>query len=200
MITENDVISCPLTPTQIKECIKTSLNLMENIIDRADLHERSTLERFFDILMGEISEQSVIAWLNKQGKHAVSAVDKISSNPDLGHDIILHNSQGEERQCSVKSSVSVKKDSVVSILSVFNLASKSSEIRDVNIQCVFWLSPDSTPRINVLSEKNFAIVGWEGINTLKEIHTKQYRGESREVVQVPLKDLRPMSELLQYLS
>ena len=87
MIEEKDIISFKFTNNQIKECIEIANNLTDSVVDRKDLHNRDYLERFLDILMGEIAEKLVISWLQQNKKFVKSAVDKTSGKPDLGHDI-----------------------------------------------------------------------------------------------------------------
>ena len=108
----SDVIKSVLTDEEIQECIGTAQILLKSMQDRGDLHARGVLERYIDIVMGEIAEQSVIRWIQGQGKFAESAVDKTSGKPDAGHDIIFHSRDGREISCSVKSSLSVHYDNV----------------------------------------------------------------------------------------
>ena len=77
-----------LDPSEVLACVETAQLLCRSICDRPDLHERGMLERFHDVLMGEVAEQSVIKWLRSQGVPAESAVDKASEQPDSGHDIL----------------------------------------------------------------------------------------------------------------
>lgn len=57
MITPSDTILYKLFDAQIKECIQNAFYLTDFITDRSDLHSRSFLEKFMDVLLGEISER-----------------------------------------------------------------------------------------------------------------------------------------------
>lgn len=200
MVKKSDTVICDLSNDEIKECILTSLKLIDSIVDREDLHERSYLERFIDLVLGEISEKIVIKWIQQNGKYAESAVDKQSQKPDMGHDIWLKDRKGVKIRCSVKSSLSALKSDINEILCQFKIASKKSEIRDVNVQVYFWLKIHSNPRTTVPSNTNVAIIGWAGRNDIKNCSENAYATEQRREVQLNLKNLRPMKELLQYIT
>ena len=86
------------------------------------------------------------------------------------------------------------------ILSTFKLASTKNELREINVQVYFWLEIHSNPRTTVPSDTNVAIIGWAGINDLDKIPEKKYETEQRPRIEIPLKDLRTMNELLNYIS
>lgn len=195
-INARDVIGPVLTDDEIKECIDTARKLLNSIEDRADLHSRSCLERFNDILMGEIAERSVIKWIQMHGRFAESAVDKNSGQPDEGHDIILHSKIGYEITCSVKSSLSVLKSKMEDILETFHLSTKKSEIRGINIQVYFWLDLNGKTRVSTPSNLNMAIIGWCGRKDLEGKGESKYAKENRPVMNGHLKDLYPMQSLL----
>lgn len=200
MITPSDPILYKLSDAQIKECMDNAFHLTDFITDRSDLHSRSYLEKFMDVLMGEISERMVIEWLHSHGKYAESAVDKRSDHPDLGHDIWIKNIKGEKSKCSVKSSISGLKSEMKDIISTFSPAFKADEIRDVNIQVYFWLRLYEKPRISVPSENNAAIIGWMSSRALQNCGEQLYPTERRPKLNLLLKQMQPMNELLQYLS
>lgn len=200
MVNKNDTVICNLSNNEIKECILTSLKLIDSVVDRNDLHKRSYLERFIDLVLGEISEKTVIKWIQQNGKYAESAVDKQAQKPDVGHDIWLKDKNGVKIKCSVKSSISALKSDMNEILCQFKIASKKSEIRDVNVQVYFWLEIYNNPRITVPSDTNVAIIGWAGRNDVKNYSENAYATEQRKEIQVNLKDLRPMKELLNYIT
>ncbi len=192
------VIKVKMNDDELKKCIETAEFLCESVVDRKDLHKRDYLERFIDLLMGEISEQSVIKWFHDNGKFAKSAVDKKSRKPDMGHDIILKTKDNKEILCSVKSSLSVFKSDMQQILDTFTIATKKSEVRQVNIQVYYWLSPISTPRVCVPNHENMAIIGWVGENDIKSFGT--YSTEERESPdQIKLRQIRSMESLLKYI-
>lgn len=177
---------------EIASALEDSIFLTDTIMDRKDLHDRGYLERFIDIAMGEIAEKSVLAYLRDDlGLKAESAVDKRSGHADLGYDIIIE----DELRCSVKSSLSIFKSNMTDILAGFNLATKRSEVVDVNVQVYFWLDPNGHPRSSVPSELNMAIIGWAGAKDLYGADYDSYVGETREAASMRLIDLRPMSEL-----
>lgn len=197
-LTVDKVIKEKMTDGEIEQCIKTAEFLCETVVDRKDLHERDYLERYIDILMGEIAEQSVIKWFHDHDKYAKSAVDKTSGKPDLGHDIILKSRNNKEILCSVKSSLSVFKSDMQDILDTFTIATKKSEIRQVNIQVYYWLSPKTNPRVCVPNHENMAIIGWVANNDIQSFGT--YSTEGRESpAQVKLRQIRSMESLLQYI-
>ena len=198
-ITAADAVGPILTDDEIQECIATSQILLKSVQDRGDLHSRGFLERFIDILMGEIAEQSVIKWFQSQGKYAESAVDKKSGRPDNGHDIILRSQSGDIIRCSVKSSLSVYYSGVEKIIKTFRLSSKQSEIRDINIQVYFWLDIKSKSRINTPSNNNMAIIGWLGRKDLSGVEEGSYATEARSVMKVRLSKMRSMNSLLNFL-
>ncbi len=198
MLTVDKVIKEKMTDGELKECIKTAEFLCESIVDRKDLHKRDYLERYIDILMGEIAEQSVIKWFHERGKFAESAVDKKSRKPDLGHDIILKSRDNKTILCSVKSSLSVYKSDMQDILDTYTIATKESEVCQVNIQVYYWLSPKSNPRSNVPNHENMAIIGWVANNDIQSFGT--YATEGRESPdQIKLRQIRSMESLLQYI-
>lgn len=199
-----DVVVVEMSDEEISECVQTAIKLCDTIIDRHDLHERDYLERLIDIIMGEIAEQVVIKWLHSNGKYAISAVDKTSGKPDAGHDIIVKAKTGRKTRCSIKSSLSVMKANAEDIISTFQLASKPSEMREINIQVYFWLrifnkdlENGTKPRINTPSTNNLAIIGWASDKDIKKsMEIAQYSTEKRQTVDIKLCDLRPMSSLL----
>lgn len=198
-ITARDVIGPVLEDREIKECMETALRLLNSMHDRPDLHSRSCLERFNDIVMGEIAEQSVIKWIKSQGKFAQSAVDKSSGRPDGGHDIILRADDGRVVQCSVKSSLSVYKKEMDEIIREFRLSSKKGEIRDINIQAYFWLDLKGRPRVSTPSDRNMALIGWCGRRDLDGREEGNYATEARPVVGISLSELRSMKSLIDIL-
>lgn len=201
MIKPSDVIHFEINKEDLKICIDNAKNIMSAIIDRKDLHSRDDLERFNNLLMGEISEMTVLKWLHSKGKYAVSTVDKTAAQPDLGHDLQLRDVKGNYIHCSIKSSLSALKD-LDYIVSNFKLATKQSELREVNIQVYFWLvinpTGDNKSRTTVLSLRNLAIIGWFGVNDLKKF--ENYATENREAPTKPLKEARSMESLLSLLS
>ena len=199
MVNKADTVMCNLSNEEIRAGIVTSLDLIDSVIDRGDLHDRSYLERFIDLILGEISEKIVIKWIRQNGKYAESAVDKKSRKPDMGHDIWLKNKNGEKIKCSVKSSLSALKSDMDAILCSFKIASKKTEIREVNVQVYFWLEIYNNPRTTVPSDTHAAMIGWAGRNDISECTETAYATERRKKVQLYLKDLRPMEELLQYI-
>lgn len=197
-INSYDMITIKLDDDEIQVCLDNSQFLCATMHDRVDLHARSYMERFIDILMGEAAERAVIKWLNSNGKYAVSAVDKKSGKPDLGHDIIVKKRDGEEITCSVKSSLSALKSDFDEILDTFTIATKASEIRKINVQVYYWLNLKSMPhRTTVPSTNNMAIVGWVGENDITNF--SKYNGEARQVADVKLRNMRSMQSLLDYL-
>lgn len=196
MVEEKDLVLFELSDAQIKESIDVAKKIADSIIDRGDLHNRDFLEKFLDILMGEIAEKLVISWFERNNKFVESAVDKNSDKPDLGHDIILKASGGRVIKASIKSSLSVFKKPK-DIIEGFTLATTAREIRDINIQVYFWLDIYGEPRRNLPNTDNLAIVAWCGKNDITAF--AEYSTESRESPKIRLKDLRTMDSLLPYL-
>ena len=85
------------------------------------------------------------------------------------------------------------------ILDTFSIATKKTEICDVNIQVYYWLNLKEKPRVAVPSEYNMAIVGWLGRNDFSGKAFVQYATEEREVADIKLRQLRAMDTLLEYL-
>ncbi len=199
MIGINDVIQISLSKEELNQCIDNAKLVLENLVDRTDLHKRDELERLQNILMGEIAEFIVIKWLKSNDKHAVSSVDKNSGMPDRGHDIELKGKEDNLLKCSVKSSLSFSKG-LDGIINQFKLATTKHELRDVNIQVYFWLElnpKNNEPRTTVPSLKASAIIGWFGKKDLTSF--EKYNHESRQVPSTPLSKARPMAQLLQYI-
>ena len=201
MIKVSDVIQFEISHEDLVICIENAKNIMSAVVDRKDLHSRDDLERFNNLLMGEISEMTVLKWLHSKGKYAVSAVDKTTAKPDLGHDLQLRKTDGSYIRCSIKSSLSALKD-LNHIVSHFRLATKQSELREVNIQVYFWLvinpTGDNKSRTTVLSLRNSAMIGWFGLKDLNSF--EHYPTEDREVPTRPLSEARSMESLLSFLS
>jgi hypothetical protein len=198
-VSKVDIIRIGEIPDDVlSKLIDLSNRVAKNIVDRKDLHKRDYLERFMDVLLGEIAENAVINWLKNNGKFAESAVDKCSSHSDPGHDLILRTVTGNEIKCSVKSSIAALKG-IDDIVDQFTLATKETELRDVNIQVYFWLDLFASDgyRTTVPSTRNFALIGWSGIKDITKFNS--YATESREAPDLKLKKMRPMRDLLEYL-
>lgn len=89
MISKEDTVNIDLSKDELNQCINNSKLVLENLVDRKDLHKRDDFEKFNNILMGEIAEFVVLKWLRANNKYAVSSVVKNSGVPDNGHDIEL---------------------------------------------------------------------------------------------------------------
>lgn len=100
-VNKDTVIRINLSEEDLSKCTENAQILCETISDRSDLHLRSYMERYINILMGEVAEAAVIKWLRQSGKYANSAVNKKSGKPDSGRDIILKDKYGQEIGCSV---------------------------------------------------------------------------------------------------
>lgn len=202
MIGKEDVVYVALTKPELDACIDTAKHISGHVVDRKDLHARDDLERFINVLMGEVAEQMVIKWLKEQGKFAESAVDKTSNKPDVGHDVkVINRANGAELLCSVKSSLSYKLD-VEGILSICKIASKESELKDINIQVYFWLTTNpkkNESRLTVPSLRQAAIIGWFGRNDLLKFAAYNHE-EGREAPIETLNGGRTMASLLGRLS
>ena len=189
-----------LTPEKVLQCIETAQTLCRTIVDRKDLHNRSVLERFCNVVMGELAEQAVLEWIRRQDKQVQLAVDKSSGVPDKGYDLLLQGKQGRQLTCSVKSSISGYFSEMDKILDTFSMATKRSEVCDINIQVYFWLDLRGNPRTALPSEYHMAIIGWLGRNDLigREYHS--YNQEEREVANGKLRNMRNMESLLDLLA
>lgn len=199
MVTVNDVIKVILDKTELNECIDNAKLVLRNLNDREDLHKRDDLERFNNILMGEIAEYMVIKWLRSHGKYVRPSVDKSLSVPDLGHDIELKGKGGKILRCSIKSSLSFQKG-LGGIIEEFKLATTKKEIREVNIQVYFWLElkpQKGSSRKTVSSLTNSAIIGWFGEKDINNFGI--YNHEEREVPNDTLSSARPMVTLLNFI-
>lgn len=196
-VNQDTVIKIALSDKELSICTENTQILCKTISDRSDLHLRGYMERYIDVMMGEVAEAVVIKWLRQNGKYAVSAVNKSSGKPDSGRDLILRDKQKREIECSVKSSLSVYKDNMNDILDTFTIATKASELRKVNIQVYYWLKLKGENRVTVPSDKNMAIIGWIGENDVEEFGT--YNTEKRQVAKLKLRNIRTMQSLLDYL-
>jgi hypothetical protein len=199
MVTENDIVYVELNKEEFREAAEVALIIATSISDRPDLHPRDLLERFIDCLMGEVAERMVLRWLRQNGKYAKPAADKKAAERDPGHDILVKLLNNKIVRASIKSSLSALKDNPGQILSTFTLAVTPKEIREINIQVYFWLSLRGSPRVTVPSIKQAAIMAWASDDDLRKTNFKEYRGEERLAPELKLKDLRPPSELLDWL-
>jgi hypothetical protein len=199
MVTENDIVYVELNKEEFREAAEVALIIATSISDRPDLHPRDLLERFIDCLMGEVAERMVLRWLRQNGKYAKPAADKKAAERDPGHDILVKLVNNKIVRASIKSSLSALKDNPGQILSTFTLAVTPKEIREINIQVYFWLSLRGSPRVTVPSIKQAAIMAWASDDDLRKTNFKEYRGEERLAPELKLKDLRPPSELLDWL-
>jgi hypothetical protein len=199
MVTENDIVYVELNREEFREAAEVALIIATSISDRPDLHPRDLLERFIDCLMGEVAERMVLRWLRQNGKYAKPAADKKAAERDPGHDILVKLVNNKIVRASIKSSLSALKDNPGQILSTFTLAVTPKEIREINIQVYFWLSLRGSPRVTVPSIKQAAIMAWASDDDLRKTNFKEYRGEERLAPELKLKDLRPPSELLDWL-
>lgn len=195
MINIEDVVRVPLGDVEVTDCIGTAMQLAPRIGDRADLHARDGLERFVNVLLGEVAERMVLAWLYGQGKYVAPASEKQGGGPDAGHDLLLRRRERTLR-CSVKSSLSALHD-LPRILSDFTLATKRGELRHVNIQVYFWLDLHARDghRATVPSLERAAIIGWAGLRDVQEFG--RYATEARQSpASYKLHQMRPMADLL----
>lgn len=203
-ITSENVISLQelVSEQMVQSAAATCTTLLPHVTDRADLHQRDPLERFSNLLMGEIAELGVIAYLQQQGKYAVSAVDKQACTPDQGHDIHVRRKDGSLAKCSVKSSLSYKYGMMPrgGILEHFRPAFNRKEPRDINVQVYFHYQLGENPRATVLTSRHAFIVGWLPERKIVGGQYTTYQGERRPVADIKLKDMLPMSELLPNLS
>lgn len=200
MLKKEDAVFVSLEDRDIQDCIEIASKLCKSMIDRRDLHTRSYMERYIDILMGEVAERAVIKWLTSKGKYAVSAVNKDAAAPDLGHDINVRSTSGKSLRCSVKSSLSVYKSNVDDIIHNFTLASKKSELREINVQVYFWLALSGpSNRVTVPSNLNMAIIGWASEQDMQRSQFSSYNHEQRQCPGLKLSQIRSMESLLQYL-
>lgn len=201
LVTVEDIIYIKLSDFDYLTCVDTARKLCESIVDRRDLHGRDIMERFNNVLMGEVAEMMVIRWLQNNGKYAVSAIDKSSGQPDQGYDICLKDAQNKEVRCSVKSSLSFKLPPHA-ILKACKLASTRSEIKDVNIQVYFWLNlnpNDAGSRATTPCINNAAIFSWLGGRETDKFQTARYRNQNREVLECVLEKGRSMNSLLPFI-
>jgi len=200
MIDKSDIVYVEISKEELNICIDNAKKISFSIDDRKDLHDRDILERFNNVLMGEVAEQMVIKWLKNNGKFAESTVNKGSSSPDKGHDVLVRGLNGRNVFCSVKSSLSALYDTQ-KIIEKFKLATKKSELSDINIQVYFWLtiSPKdrNSNRITVPSITQSAIIGWFGKRDIDSFTT--YNHENREVPNSILQNARSMQSLLRMI-
>lgn len=201
-VTPNDVI--PLTRLQLPEdtfrtAVQTALKLTPSVVDRPDLHGRDMMERFYNVLNGEIAEQAIIVYLQQQGKFAQSSVDKDAARPDLGHDIFVRRSDGTRATCSVKSSLSYQ-FGIEGILQHFRPAFKPSELREFNIQVYYHYNLSQQPRLTVPALVGADIIGWGSFQDLSRASSTAYQGEGRRVLDIKLGQMLPMAALLTLLS
>lgn len=198
----DDIEYVSLSEHDFQSCIAIAQNLCRTMVDRGNLHSRDIMEKFNNILMGEVAEMMVIRWLHNNGKYAVSAVDKNSGQADLGHDIYLKaKDTGIDIRCSVKSSLSYKLPPN-QILKLCTLASTRGEMTEVNIQVYFWLvlNPDrGTNRVTTPSINNAAIFSWFGSNDIKPTEYSSYETEKRKSPNIPLQNGRKMNTLLNFI-
>ena len=195
MITLGDVVPVTLADPDLADCIETATRIAPGIADRGDLHARDGLERYINVLLGEVAERMVLVWLQGQGKHAEPAGDKRGDEPDAGHDLLLRR-RGAELRCSVKSSLSAQYD-LPRILAEFTLATKRIELRPVNVQVYFWLDlrPADGHRTTVPSLRHAAMIGWAGLRDVQQF--RKYATEARESpAEFKLHQMRPMADLL----
>ena len=59
-VNQDTVIKIALSENDLSSCIDNTQILCETISDRSDLHLRSYMERYIDIMMGEVAEAAVI--------------------------------------------------------------------------------------------------------------------------------------------
>ncbi|MFK7602973.1 hypothetical protein ACI3L1_12265 [Deinococcus sp. SM5_A1] len=193
----------PLLPLVSEALVQTAAitcaRLLPHVRDRADLHGRDPLEKYHNLLMGEIAELAVISYLVGQGKYAVSAVDKEAATPDAGHDILVRRRDGTAAKCSVKSSLSYR-HAIEAIPGQFRPAFNRREPRDINIQVYFHYQLNAEPRTTVAASAHAYIIGWASEKKLLDSGFSVYNGEKRWVADLKLADLSPLAELLPLLS
>jgi len=193
----------PLRELVSEEMVQTAAvtcaSLLPHVRDRADLHGRDPLERYHNLLMGEIAELAVIAYLTGQGKSAVSAVDKAAGTPDMGHDVVVRRRDGTAAKCSVKSSLSYH-HGIAAIPGQFKPAFSHREPRDINVQVYYHYNLRLEPRTTVAASAHAYIIGWASEKKLLGSEFAAYNGERRRVADLKLADLSPMAELLPLLS
>ncbi|AIZ46221.1 hypothetical protein QR90_15925 [Deinococcus radiopugnans] len=188
-----------VSEAMVQEAARTCAHLLPYVVDRADLHGRDPLEKFHNLLMGEIAELAVIAYLTGQGKVAASAVDKQATRPDAGHDVVVRRKDGTDAKCSVKSSLSYH-HGIAAIPEMFRPAFNHREPRDINIQVYYHYNLRAEPRTTVAALTHAYIIGWAPEKRLLAPDFTVYPGERRRVADLKLADLSPMAGLLPLLS
>lgn len=190
-----------LKESDLIDAVKVASTIMQAISDRPDLHSRDPLERFIDLVLGEVAERAVYAWLRKNDKNT-ERVQKNYRGPDPGYDLIVKNPGREPITISVKSSVSVYKSEIPKILDTFTLAVTPAEAAkaDAHVQVYYWLEPQAQIRTSVPSLSKAIIVAWALKNDLvKEDYTSYTSREQRRAPEKRLRELRPMQELLKHV-
>lgn len=197
-ITKDDIVNIELSVEQIAICAQNAAKLLPFIKDRKNLHERDPMERFNNVFMGEVAEQMVITYFQNQGKFAISAVNKESSNPDLGHDIyVISKEKREPVRISVKSSI----DScdIKTILTARRPAFTEKEKCQINIQVYFQLKLNKENkedyRISVPSLKKANIIS--GF-TEKMLGNKTVGLENRPCSDIFLENGLPVNHLVSF--
>lgn len=188
-----------VSEAMVQTAALTCAGLLPHVQDRADLHGRDPLEKYHNLLMGEIAELAVIAYLTAQGKAAASAVDKQAGTPDMGHDIVVRRRDGTAARCSVKSSLSYH-HGIAAIPGQFRPAFNHREPRDINIQVYYHYNLRLEPRTTVAASTHAYIIGWASERKLLASGFAVYNGERRQVADLRLADLSPMADLLPLLS
>mgnify|MGYP001076504756 CR=1 FL=1 len=202
-VQSNDVIAIAdlLKDDDLSEAVRAALAILQKITDRPDLHQRDPLERFINLLLGEIAERAVYVWLAR-GSKEVARVQKNPGGPDPGYDLIVKGSNGRPLTVSVKSSVSVYKSEINDILDTFKLAVTQAEARkaDIHIQVYYWLEPGAQTRTTVPSISKAIIAAWAFKGDLANVSYASYTpSERRPAPEIKLRNLRPMKDLLRHL-
>lgn len=197
----NDVLDV----SAVVDAAERAMRILGRVRDRGDLHERDALERFLDVLLGQLAEAAVLKWLSGQGKK-VEHISRTAVGSDPGYDITMQAATGSKVKISVKSSISACIYDIKRILDTFNVAITENEARkaDVHVQVYYRLrlggasresgSGVASPRVVVPSLREAILVGW--IRGEDVTSFASYNTESRQAAEMKLKDLHPMRDLL----
>lgn len=197
MLQNNDIVPVTLTKDEFDQCVVTALEISHSIVDRHDLNGRDHLDRFINLLQGECAEHAVRSYFNSHEIAAVSPDKLARRGPDKGIDLYLPApNRSKPLICSVKSSTSYA-FSPPALLDEMTLASTPKEVRDINIQVMFWLELKKRPRQVVPSLRNAAVIGWFTPDQLTTF--APYSTQRREQSQIPLRQAHSMAELVKLL-
>lgn len=188
-----DVIRFALPDAEFNEALTFGYHALTHVP-----REHDPLSQLIQILMDELAERMVIEWLHTNGKFAEPVSDKGATQLDTRHEIWVTDIRGSRVRAAIHTFLSTHKSEIPEILQYHSLSVDTNHICGINFSVSYWLRLREKPRVKFPSLDHAAIIGWASDKNFRETVEAQ-GGRPAKYVEIKFCDLRPASELLQFL-